>query len=474
MGILTENMRILPSLSLPVLFAGPSFFVAEGSSDELCQDQTVADQCNDKCAANFADCMADCAEQSCQYECVAEFGRCGPECPCGDNCPGGCEGCPSPFCQCVDILHNGEHNYCMHRATSRQNYCIGQCETDTCVFDCSQAFMNEMKNCPCRSECVGGCPCNDSTYECRDYAMILDAAHRIEGKLTSVDGEIFDRRRFGPKDKLVLDKAFYMSFKEEVYMFGGATTPRQIAVFGGPVEAPCEIEVSDIELGFDFDQINGTAVLVENEVGFEDDVIYFCFAHKDTACFEFDGENSSPVVLETDHSHRRGGVGIYQTQVFAVGGVNSDGSLSSKVEILGRNGWSTVADFPETTGISDIAVISDQESDRCFTLGGHNGDNDVQDVHVFGRNASTSTFEFTWIGRLSRRMSQVSSLQFGSRILLVGATIERVEIEDDASYAKGYHIRELDPPLQYPVLFPAEPDLCLSSCTDFCFAGDLW
>ena len=134
-----------------------------------------------------------------------------------------------------------------------------------------KAFMNEMKNCPCRSECVGGCPCNDSTYECRDYAMILDAAHRIEGKLTSVDGEIFDRRRFGPKDKLVLDKAFYMSFKEEVYMFGGATTPRQIAVFGGPVEAPCEIEVSDIELGFDFDQINGTAVLVENDVGFEDD-----------------------------------------------------------------------------------------------------------------------------------------------------------------------------------------------------------
>lgn len=76
-----------------------------------------------------------------------------------------------------------------------------------------------MKQCPCRSECYGGCPCNDSTYECREYAMILDNAHRIEGKMTSVDGEIFERRRYGPKNKMVLDKAFYFEFKEQVNGF---------------------------------------------------------------------------------------------------------------------------------------------------------------------------------------------------------------------------------------------------------------
>lgn len=32
-----------------------------------------------------------------------------------------------------------------------------------------------------------------------------------------------------------------------------------------------EIDVSDLELGYDFDQVNGTAVLIENEIGFEDD-----------------------------------------------------------------------------------------------------------------------------------------------------------------------------------------------------------
>lgn len=44
-------------------------------------------------------------------------------------------------------------------------------------------------------------------------------------------------------------------------------------------------------------------------------VIYFCFAHKDTACFEFDGEKSVEIVLETSFSHRRGGVGVFQTEV---------------------------------------------------------------------------------------------------------------------------------------------------------------
>jgi len=303
--------------------------------------------------------------------------------------------------------------------------------------------------------------------------MILDAAHRIEGKLTSVDGEIFERRRYGPKNKMVLDKAFHMSFKGQAFMFGGATTPRQIAYFTGPVEAPCEIDVSETELGYDFNRVNGSAVLIENDIGFEDDVIYFCFAHKDTACVEFNGNNSTPVILETTFSHRRGGVGMYQLEVVAIGGVNEDGSLNNKVEVLGRNSWTTIVDFPETAGVADLAVVSDQENDKIYALGGHNGDNDLQDVHVFGMNSETLEFEFTWMGRLSRKISKASSLQFGSTILLVGKTIERVEIlaDDDA---RGRHIRELDPPLEYPVLFATEPDTCLNSCKEFCYAGELW
>lgn len=141
---------------------------------------------------------------------------------------------------------------------------------DCLTFDKPFAvYRDDFVKCPCRSECIGGCPCDN--YECRDYAMILDAAHRIEGKLTSVDGEIFERRRYGPKNKMVLDKAFHMSFKGQAFMFGGATTPRQIAYFTGPVEAPCEIDVSEIELGYDFNRVNGSAVLIENDIGFEDD-----------------------------------------------------------------------------------------------------------------------------------------------------------------------------------------------------------
>ena len=83
------------------------------------------------------ECQAACTDQNCQYMCVAEFGRCGPDCPCGENCPDGCAGCQSPFCQCLDILNNGEHNYCMHRATEKQNNCISRCETDTCVLECN-------------------------------------------------------------------------------------------------------------------------------------------------------------------------------------------------------------------------------------------------------------------------------------------------------------------------------------------------
>ena len=52
--------------------------------------------------------------------------------------------------------------------------------------------------------------------------------------------------------------------------------------------------------------------------------------------------------------------------------------MHNKVEILGRNSWTTVADFPETAGVADIAVVSDLENDKIFALGGHNGDDNLQ------------------------------------------------------------------------------------------------
>jgi len=52
--------------------------------------------------------------------------------------------------------------------------------------------------------------------------------------------------------------------------------------------------------------------------------------------------------------------------------------LNNKVEVLGRNSWTTIVDFPETAGVADLAVVSDQENDKIYALGGHNGDNDLQ------------------------------------------------------------------------------------------------
>ena len=67
----------------------------------------------------------------------------------------------------------------------------------------------------------------------------------------------------------------------------------------------------------------------------------------------------------------------------AIGGANEDGSLHNKVEILGRNSWTAVVDFPETAGVADIAVVSDQENDKIYALGGHNGDDNLQGRAIF-------------------------------------------------------------------------------------------
>ena len=96
--------------------------------------------------------------------------------------------------------------------------------------------------------------------------MLLDEEMRLVGKIISRDGTVFEQRRYGPFLDVELDAACYAFFKGEHLMFGGMTKKRQIAKIDG-----CAIEDTGVQLGYSFDSYHGKCVVIENNIGFEDD-----------------------------------------------------------------------------------------------------------------------------------------------------------------------------------------------------------
>ena len=125
-------------------------------------------------------------------------------------------------------------------------------------------FLADVVECPCRGNCPGGCPCDNFT--CQRYAVLLDEEMRLVGKIISLDGTVFEQRRFGPFLDVELDAACYAFFRGEHMMFGGMTKKRQIAKIDG-----CAIVDTGSQLGYSFDSYHGKCAVIENNIGFEDD-----------------------------------------------------------------------------------------------------------------------------------------------------------------------------------------------------------
>ena len=91
---------------------------------QSCPDSDLQRRCEDFCNAELAECYAACSNSSCQYECLGVAARCGAACPCNDECPNGCAGCPNPVCSCKDLHLNGEHEFCVDKFSDEHAACM--------------------------------------------------------------------------------------------------------------------------------------------------------------------------------------------------------------------------------------------------------------------------------------------------------------------------------------------------------------
>ena len=67
----------------------------------LLRDEGLAIECLEYCATEADDCRQVCGENSsCVIECGVKLDECIIYCPCQKECPNGCSGCESHFCQC--------------------------------------------------------------------------------------------------------------------------------------------------------------------------------------------------------------------------------------------------------------------------------------------------------------------------------------------------------------------------------------
>ena len=64
-------------------------------------DFELANECLNYCMGKHVNCILNCSDDvTCTFECGEQFYKCSDFCPCRPECPTGCEGCSSSFCQC--------------------------------------------------------------------------------------------------------------------------------------------------------------------------------------------------------------------------------------------------------------------------------------------------------------------------------------------------------------------------------------
>ena len=127
----------------------------------------MAHECSQFCDDVEEKCLVDCkGDASCDVGCRFDAVDCTYHCPCYPGCPSGCGGCPSSFCQCNDFESSPDFLACEKYFEEVYTACIVGCDIGDvlCLAACGREHDANLLNCPCMSNCINGCPCDN--YEC--------------------------------------------------------------------------------------------------------------------------------------------------------------------------------------------------------------------------------------------------------------------------------------------------------------------
>ena len=77
-----------------------------------------------------------------------------------------CDNCESDFCSCQNFEQDPEYISCEDHFELIFRNCMLGCDhnDNVCYADCNREYDQNIQDCPCKSNCPGGCPCPN--YEC--------------------------------------------------------------------------------------------------------------------------------------------------------------------------------------------------------------------------------------------------------------------------------------------------------------------
>ncbi|CBY17767.1 unnamed protein product [Oikopleura dioica] len=113
-----------------------------------CIDNDLGNLCDTECRVVYIGCRQECTEIYCENACVSEYSNCLSDCPCGLNCPEGCEGCAHPLCTpspCEDLDNNADYQRCKKQLTKELNECLDDCKNSLlCIDECTDEYKRNI------------------------------------------------------------------------------------------------------------------------------------------------------------------------------------------------------------------------------------------------------------------------------------------------------------------------------------------
>ena len=192
--------------------------------------------CQSHCETDYAECVEICFDIDCLLECGRKLTECSngefstiisilmvimhdmlhirylslfSDCPCGLNCPNGCNNCPNPICTCGEYptpQNKDNLNNCVSEKSSELGQCYLQCKGNVqCGEFCWEEFKSAFESCPCQvsstmiwannlfiqTDCYAGCPCDQFECEPDKKSLLVLNTYSSSNKpiLIKFDGE---------------------------------------------------------------------------------------------------------------------------------------------------------------------------------------------------------------------------------------------------------------------------------------------
>ena len=272
---------------------------------------------------------------------------------------------------CEIPSQNHDFTFCKYQAENEFTICLSSCSSDpSCSSTCTREYDAAFNNCPCQTNCPGGCPC--SVYDCASASSVLVLSTRrpyTRNIIVDVNGrEDYDFNVDFDSGTEAWESCTVV-WHGEMFIYGGWKNRNQISKL-----ANCKVEQLG-ELPF-FHRRGGCAITPTGRV-------YLCFHyHSDKLCYQAEkpGVSEFASLANSTHGHRATRIAYGGDSVIVVGGADPNHG-HTEVMSTADNEWQLKADYPFHDDIYNSPVVY---FDGAFIVfGGKSGSESVATIAGF-------------------------------------------------------------------------------------------